>query len=109
MVFTVIFIAPELTPRDHALAVACGPPVIETAAGYSEMLHEAGWEIATRADLTAEYRSSLSRLIDLEQDHEAELRDLRGDAGYLEKLGRRQRALAAVEKGLIRRAMFDAV
>ncbi len=109
MVFTVIFIAPELSPGDHALAAASGPPVIEAAAGYAEMLHEAGWEITTRAELTAEYRSSLSRLIDLEQAHEAELRELRGDGGYLEKLGRRQRALAGVEQGLIRREMFGVV
>jgi len=109
MVFTVIFIAPGLSPSDHALAAASGPPVIETAAGYPEMLDEAGWKITTRAELTAEYRSSLRRLIDLEEAHEAELRDLRGDAGYFEKLGRRQRALAAVEQGLIRREMFGAV
>jgi SAM-dependent methyltransferase len=109
MVFTVIFISPGLSPGDHALAAACGPPVIDTALGYPEMLHAAGWEITTRAELTAEYRASLSRLIELEQSHEAELRDLRGDAGYAEKLGRRQRALAAVEQGLIRREMFDVV
>ncbi len=64
---------------------------------------------ATRAELTAEYRASLSRLIELEQAHEAELRDLRGPAAYSEKLGRRQRALAAVQQGLIRREMFSAV
>ena len=109
MVFTVIFIAPELSPGDHALAAASGPPVIEAAAGYAEMLHEAGWEITTRAELTAEYRSSLGSLIGLEVAHEAELRELRGDGGYVEKLGRRQRALAAVERGLIRREMFGAV
>ncbi len=109
MVFTVIFISPGLAPEDHALAAASGPPVIDSAAGYPEMLREAGWEIATRAELTAEYRSSLSRLIDLEVAHEAELRELRGDTGYVEKLGRRQRALAGVEKGLIRREMFGVV
>ena len=109
MVFTVIFISPDLSPGDHALAAAGGPPVIDSAQGYPEMLHAAGWEITTRAELTAEYRSSLSNLIGLEQAHEAELRALRGDDGYLEKLGRRQRALAAVERGLIRRDMFAVV
>jgi hypothetical protein len=109
MVFTVIFIAPELSPGDRALAAASGPPVIEAAAGYAEMLQEAGWEITTRTELTAEYGASLGHLIGLEEAHEAELRDLRGDAGYLEKLGRRQRSLAAVEQGLIRREMFSAI
>ncbi|MHA1153524.1 MAG: class I SAM-dependent methyltransferase [Alphaproteobacteria bacterium] len=109
MVFTVIFIAPELSPGDRALAAASGPPVIEAAASYAEMLHEAGWQITSRAELTAEYGASLGHLIGLEEAHEAELRDLRGDAGYLEKLGRRQQSLAAVEQGLIRREMFSAV
>ncbi len=109
MVFTVIFISPGLSPSDHALAAANGPPVVDAALGYPEMLDEAGWEITTRTELTAEYRSSLGRLIELEKAHEAELRNLRGDAGYVEKLGRRQRSLAAVEQGLIRREMFAAV
>ena len=57
----------------------------------------------------AEYGASLGHLIGLEEAHEAELRELRGDGGYLEKLGRRQRSLAAVEQGLIRREMFSAI
>ena len=109
MVFTVIFISPDLSPSDHARAAAAGPPVIDSAKCYPEMLHEAGWEIVTRAELTAEYRASLRRLIDLEQVHEAELRELRGDGGYVEKLERRQRALAGVEHGLIRREMFSVI
>ncbi len=109
MVFTVILIAPGLSPGDHAVAAAGGPPVIETAMGYPEMLDVAGWQITTRAELSAEYRSSLRRMIELEEAHEAELRELRGDAGFWDKLGRRQRALAAVEQGLIRRVMFGAV
>jgi len=109
MVFTVIFIPQGLASADYARAVDCGPPVIETAMGYPEMLREAGWKITLRTDLTAEYQVSKSRLIGEEEAHEAELRDLRGPAGYLEKLGRRQRALAAVEQGLIRREMFAVV
>jgi SAM-dependent methyltransferase len=109
MVFTVIFIAPGLSPGDHARAVQAGPPVVESALGYPEMLREAGWEITMRADLTADYRTSLRHLIEEEEAHGEELRRLLGDAGYLDKLGRRQRALAAIEQGLIRREFFGAV
>jgi ubiquinone/menaquinone biosynthesis C-methylase UbiE len=109
MVFTVIFMAPELSPGDRAQAAASGPPVMEAAASYAEMLQEAGWQITSRAELTAEYGASLGRLISLEEAHEAELRELRGDAGYLEKIGRRHRSLAAIERGLIRREMFSAI
>ncbi len=109
MVFTVIFISPGLSPADYARAVDCGPPVIETALGYPEMLREAGWEIATRADLTAAFQNSLRHLIDEEEAHEEELRNLRGDADFSAKLARRRRTLAAIEQGLIRREMFGAV
>jgi ubiquinone/menaquinone biosynthesis C-methylase UbiE len=109
MVFTVIFIAPGLSPGDYARAAQSGPPVIETAAGYPEMLREAGWEITTRADLTADYRTSLRRLIDEEEAHGEELRRLLGNAGFADKLARRRRALAAIEQGLIRRELFGAM
>jgi SAM-dependent methyltransferase len=109
MVFTVIFIAPGLSPADRALAAAKGPPVVEAALGYPEMLAETGWDITSRADLTAEYRSSLRRLIELEQAHAPELRSVRGDAGYLDKLERRKISLSGVEMGLIRREMFAVV
>ncbi len=109
MVFTVIFIPQGLAPADYARAADCGPPVIETAMGYPEMLREAGWEITTRADLTAEYQASKSRLIGEEEAHEAELRDLLGDDAFFDKLARRRRSLAAIKQGLIRREMFGVV
>jgi SAM-dependent methyltransferase len=109
MVFTVIFISQGLASADYARAVDCGPPVIETAMGYPEMLGEAGWEITTRADLTADFQTSLRHLIDEEEAHGEELRDLLGDADFSAKLARRRRTLAAIEQGLIRRQMFGAV
>jgi SAM-dependent methyltransferase len=109
MVFTVIFIPQGLSSADYARAVDCGPPVIEAAMGYPEMLREAGWNITLQTDLTSQYRTSLRRLIDEEVAHEAELRDLLGDSDYSDKLGRRRRSLAAIEQGLIRREMFGVV
>jgi hypothetical protein len=89
--------------------VDCGPPVVETALGYPEMLREAGWKITLQVDLTAEYQGSKSRLIGEEEAHEAELRDLLGDDAFFDRLARRRRSLAAIEQGLIRRALFAAV
>ena len=108
MVFTVIFISHGLASADYARAADCGPPVIETAVGYPEMLGEAGWEIATRADLTADFQASLRHLIDQEEAHGEELRRLLGNADFADKLARRRRTLAAIEQGLIRREMFAA-
>ena len=109
MVFTVIFIAQGLASADYARAVDCGPPVVETAMGYPEMLREAGWEITTRADLPADFETSVRRQVGEEEAHGAELRELFGEAEFSDKLARRHRALGAIEQGLIRREMFAAV
>ena len=109
LVFSVIFIPQGLAPAEYARAVNCGPPFIETAVGYPELLREAGWEITLQADLTANFQASLRHLIDQEEAHGEELRSLLGDANFSDKLARRHRTLAAIEQGLIRREMFGAV
>ncbi len=109
MVFTVIFIPQGLASAEYARAVDCGPPVIETAMGYPEMLREAGWKITLQLDLTAEFGTSVRRQLDEEEAHEAELRELFGATEFSDKLARRRRALGAIEQGLIRREMFGAV
>lgn len=109
MVFTVISIRPNLSPADYVRAAACGPPFIETAVDYPEMLRQAGWKIANHVDLTPDYEGSLKRFLHEEETHAEELRDLLGDADYLETLGRRRRTHSAIQEGLIQREMFSAV
>ncbi len=109
MVFTVIFISHGLAAAEYARAVDCGPPVVETAMGYPEMLREAGWNITLQVDLTADFGTSVRRQVGEEEAHQAALRELFGDAEFADKLARRRRALGAIEQGLIRREMFGAV
>jgi ubiquinone/menaquinone biosynthesis C-methylase UbiE len=108
MVFTVIFIPQGLASADYARAVDCGPPVIETVLDYPEMLRQAGWEITLQDDLTVEYAASIRRQLNEEESHEGELREVYGDAVYLDKLTRRRQALAAIEQRFICREMFRA-
>ncbi len=109
MVFTVIFVPQGLSSADYARAVDCGPPVIETATGYPEMLREAGWEITLQADLTVDYATSVRRQVGEEEAHGEELRKLFGDAEFSDKLARRRRTLAAIDQRLLRRGLFRAV
>ena len=44
-----------------------------------------------------------------EETHAEELRDLLGDADYLETLDRRRRTHSAIQEGLLQREMFSAV
>ena len=109
MVFTVIFIAPDLSPSDYQQAVASGPPFIEAPAAYPAMLRQAGWDICDHADLTPDYAASVRSQLGQEEAHAAELSELLGKVEYSEKLTRRRGALGAIERGLIRREMFAAV
>lgn len=108
MVFTVISIVPGLNPDDYALAVASGPPCIAADSGYSEMLRLSGWDIVDSTDITAIYGRTLRCVYDQESAHKDALRELIGEEALTDKLGRRQRALNAVGKGLIRRELFVA-
>ena len=109
MVFTVISIRSNLSPTDYARAAACGPPFIETAVEYPEMLRQASWKITNHVDLTAEYGGSVGQHLREEETHAEELRDLLGDADYLETLDRRRRTHSAIQEGLLQREMFSAV
>ncbi len=109
MVFTVISISPSLSPTDYTRAASCGPPFMESAVAYPEMLRQAGWEITNHVDLTAEYGGSVGQHLREEETHAEELRDLRGDADYSETLDRRRRTHSAIQEGLIQREMFGAV
>lgn len=109
MVFTVISICPNLSPADYARTMACGPPFIETAVEYPEMLRQAGWKITDHLDLTPVYGGSVGQYIREEEAHAEELRELFGDEDYSETLARRRRTHSAIQDGLIRRELFGAV
>jgi len=108
MVFTVISIVPGLSPADYGQAVAGGPPFIAADTGYREMLPLAGWDIADHSDVTAVYGETLRRVYTEEEAHSDALRELIGEEVLADKLGRRRRALEALEEGLIQREMFVA-
>lgn len=108
MVFTVISIAPGLSAADYGQAVAAGPPCIAADTGYEEMLGQSGWDIVDHRNMTDVYRRTLRSVYEQESTHRDALRDLIGAEALADKLGRRQRALAAVEKGLLQREMFVA-
>ena len=108
MVFTVISIAPGLSPADHARAVESGPRFVAAPAEYPALLRQAGWDVADRIDLTAEYAETARRLLREEEVRAAPLRELLGVAEYAERLAAHRAALRATEDGLLRRDLFGA-
>lgn len=109
MVFSVILITPDLAGADYERAAASGPPFIETDSPYPEMLGQAGWDITDHHDLTAEYLTSVGRMLDKLEIHAAEIASLFGDDDASQERARRRAAVAALERGLLRRELFRVV
>ena len=108
VVFTVVTIAPDLSPSQHDQAVEFGPPFVEARIGYSTMLREAGWDIIEHADLTAQYARSAQRLISETEERADELRAVLGEAEFSEMLAQRHASVRGIEEGLLRRELFAA-
>lgn len=109
MVFSVIFIAPHLTAAGYEQAKAGGPPFVESAASYLDMLQEADWEIVDQIDLTAEYLESTRRHVAGQEAYASEIAEAFGRDEASEKLARRRATVSALENGFLRRELFDAL
>lgn len=109
MVFSVIYVSPDLSADEHERALASGPPFIESDVPYPELLRQAGWHLTWTKDMTADYLSTMRRLLEHEQDYNTELSAVLGTEEAQEILKRRHSSVAALEGGLIRRELFDVV
>lgn len=106
MVFSVIYVAPNLSVADHARAVESGPPYIEAECAYPELLAKTGWNIIERFDLSAAYEKT-GRCHIREVEARADgLRELLGNADYEDLLVRRNRNVVAVAEGIVQRDLF---
>ncbi len=108
MLFSVISIAPGLSPADHRHAGEFGPPYVETEAGYPAMLDQAGWRVMDRTDLTAAYLATAERLLAADQANAAGLEDLLGAADYAERLDNDRQLIDTIGCGLYVRELFRA-
>jgi SAM-dependent methyltransferase len=106
MVFSVISIAPGLSPVEHERAASAGPPFVETGTAYPVMLRRSGWEIVETVDVAPAYETTLRTMLGAEEAHADDLAELWGDAEFSERMTRRRKALEAVESRLLRRDLF---
>ena len=108
MAFTVISIAPSLSPADYKLALDAGAPFKETGVGYPKMLEQTGWGITHHLDLTVEYAQAARHMLREEEARAEALSRLLGDAEFSEKLRRRRKTVQALDRGLLRRELIAA-
>lgn len=108
MAFTVISIAPALSPEDYQRAVQAGPLFKETAVGYPTMLEQTGWRITHHFDLTVEYAQAARHMLHEEEARADALARVLGDAEFSDRLARRRRTVQALDRGLLRRELIAA-
>ncbi len=106
MAFTVISIAPELSPADHARAAASGPPFKAVTRDYPPMLEDERWRIAQYTDVTAEYAATVRHMLAAEETRAAELSCVLGEREITERLARRRNTAEALAAGLLRRELY---
>jgi ubiquinone/menaquinone biosynthesis C-methylase UbiE len=106
MIFTVISVTPGLGREERERALAAGPPFKAESRLYPELLAETGWRLGDTIELTAQYARSLRRMIEEEDARERALVDILGEAEVADKRARRQRTLAALQDGLLRRDLY---
>jgi hypothetical protein len=109
MVFTVISVAPGLTPDDHRRAVENGPEYIDLESSYPTLLAQTGWVIGEHRDITEDYAQSCERQRLADQKWKKPLEALIGASTYAERRSGWTAKLAALGDGLIRRELFVVV
>ncbi len=109
MVFSVILIAPDVPADACEQAQAGGPPFIASDAPYPELLRQAGWRITDHRDLTADYQTTVTRMLGQLERHADEIARLFGDADAAEQRARRRATLDALDQRLVRRELFAVV
>ena len=106
MAFSVIYIAPNLSPQDHARALGTAPEFVELDTDYPTLISTTGWNIIERWDLTGAFMHSCRQRMSIEEEARAELLPLLGSAEFEARQTRLRSRLPILEKGHLRRDLF---
>lgn len=104
--FLTIFIPEGLTAEAYIRAVTAGPPFVATRREHAEMLLSAGFELIEERDLTDDFLRIARSLFDSRNRHEQGLRASQSDREYETQQMESRAIIAAIEAGLLRRALF---
>ena len=107
MAFLTIVAAPGLSVQQRREAARCGPPAVLSRDDHQTMLRTAGFASVTETDVTAEYRCSVAAWLSESSRRERGLRAVLG-AVYDDRQNDRRLQLTALDRGLLRRALFVA-
>lgn len=108
MVFSVIFVAPGLSPEDRRRGTDSGPTFIDSEDDYPTLLAETRWSVLERHDITGDFAATLRRMLRAEDAHEDALAAVIGAAAMADRRNVHETRLEGTEEGLLRRELFVA-
>lgn len=108
MVFTVIGMPPGLPAKRAEAAVEFGPPYVEAACVYPEMLGQTGWAVEACIDLTPEFAVSARKFLDQWKANEEALTSLLGYEDFEAFITRHTGKLRVLEAGDLFRHLYAA-
>jgi hypothetical protein len=108
MAFTTIHVTRGLDQAARRRAGRSGPRAVATRSTYPRLLRAAGFVDVDEHDVTAAFIDTARAWIDLREDHAADLAPLEPPGSFAERQRNNRTQLAAIEEGLLRRALISA-
>jgi hypothetical protein len=102
-----IFTTPGLSKRDHRRAVRLGPRAVASRREQAELLEAAGLVEVVATDVTTDFLETARRWVNYASKFEGDLRSTLGDTLFDEQQTDRRAMIAAIEEGLLSRALFE--
>jgi hypothetical protein len=93
--------------RDHRRAVRLGPRAVASRREQAELLEAAGLVEVVETDVTADFLETARRWVRYASKFEGDLRSTLGDTLFDEQQSDRRAMIAAIEEGLLSRALFE--
>jgi hypothetical protein len=107
MAYFTIFTRPGLSKRAHRRAVRLGPRAVASRREQAELLEAAGFAEVVETDVTTDFLETARRWVGYATNFEGELRNTLGGELFDEQQTDRRKMIAAIEEGLLSRALFE--
>lgn len=109
MVFSVIFVTPDLEGGDRTRVIEAGPPYVDSEVSYEDMLAQTGWRVTDKIDQTAEYLDSIKTFFQTSGANKDDLIAASGQEEYEARMSREADLIHCLENRHLQRALYCAV
>jgi hypothetical protein len=109
MDFSVISVVRDLSETEREIAIEGGPSFVEAPDDYAVLLAQTGWLLRECTDVTAEFARLARAMVNGMIERTEALSEALGRAEFEERLERRRRELAAIDRSVLKRERFLAV